>query len=321
MEHTHYDEADVSAVTQFAEQVQNPMRADESIFAATQLNYVKARVYNAPQLPMGALALVPQESDAPEWAETITYRSFSEVGMAKIIANYADDLPRADVAGTETTVRVKTIGDSYGYNISELRASIALGQNLPTRKANAARRAIEIKMNQIAMIGDAAYGLYGLTNHPNIGETTGTGITGAWGTTATADQILATLDTLYGAVRTQSNGIHTPNRMALPSSAYGALFSKRLGDTGGLTVGQFFMNKHPGFQFVEMPELQTAGDGGVSLAIIGEFDAQNLALETVMPFNQLPAQARNLELVVPCYARTGGVSVHYPLAFTKVEGL
>jgi len=317
MEHMHYDAADVAAIQQFAAQSQVALREDEGIFAARQLDYVKARTYDRKLPVMRALELVPTSSDTPEWAESITYRSYDMVGMAKIIANYADDLPRADVTGKETMVPVRTIGDSYGYNINELRASTALGARLPERKATAARRAIEVKQNQIAMVGDTDYGLYGITNHPNIGSTTG--LTGNWATTATAAQIVADVDILYAAVTTQSKDVHTPNRLAIPSTALAAMKRKYVADTGGKSAYTVVRENYPDLQIIGMAEL--ADVGGQSLTIIGEFSEENASLELVMPFNQLPAQARNLELVVPCLARTGGVSVHYPLAFTKAVGI
>lgn len=315
--HEHYDEADVVGVANFGQAVNHRFTEDQSIFTARQLDYVKGRTYDRKLPPMNGLTLVPQESDAPEWAEAIVYRSYDAVGLAKIVANYADDLPRADVAGREVMVPVRTIGDSYGYNINELNVSAATGQNLPERKATAARLAIEIKLNQIALIGDAQYGLYGMLNHPNIGETAG--ITGDWAGAATAAEIVADVDVLYQAVRTQSKGVHTPNRFAIPSEAFTAMTTKTVADTGGRTVLDVVRAKYPGMQIIDMPELSDVE--GDSLGIIGEFNAENAAMETVMPFNQLPAQARNLELVVPCLARTGGVSVHYPLAFTTATGI
>lgn len=309
---------DVSAVTAFAHSVNHNFREDQTIFAANALNYVKARTYDR-QLPaMNGLAFIPQESDAPEWAESITYRSFDEVGMAKIIANYADDLPRADVKGTERMVPVRTIGDSYGYNINELNASVALGTQLPERKATAARRAIEVKLNQIAMVGDPQYGLFGITNHPNIGATTG--LTGDWAAVGTTGaQIVADFNIMVDAVRVQSKGVHEPTLAMLPLNAVSAMNRKYVADSGNKTAAQVVRELYPNIRIAGLPELENVG--GDSIALIGEFSVENMALETVMPFNQLPAQARNLELVVPCMARTGGVSVHYPLAFTRVVGL
>ncbi len=315
--HMHYDEAEKSAVAAFAQAMGNVLREDESVFVARELDYVKARVYEKKRPPMLGLSLVPAESDAPEYAETITYKTYDTVGMAKVIANYADDLPRADVAGEEHTVRVKTIGDSYGYNVMELKASAGLGTNLPTRKAEAARRAVEVKLNQIVMTGDADYKLYGMLTHPNIGTAT---LPSAkkWAQ-ASGQEIVADLDALWNAVRLQSQGVHTPNRLIVSSSLHAQLTSKIYAESYGKTAWEFFSSKHPALQLVEAPEFEGAGSGGKNLIVIGEFAAENMSHEMVMPFNQMEAQPRNLELVVPCYARTAGVVVHYPLAFAKAE--
>ena len=315
--HLHYDEAEKSVIAQFAQSTGNAMREDESVFAARELDYVKARVYEKKRPPMLGLGLVPIASDAPEWAETIVYKTYDTVGMAKVVANYADDLPRADVLGMEHTVRVKTVADSYGFNFMELKASAGLGTNLPTKKGDAARRAIEVKLNKVAMVGDAEYGLYGMTTHPNIGVTT-LPSGKAWAQ-ATGAEIIADLDALWNAVRLQSKGVHTPNRLVVASSLHALLTSKIYTEAHGITVWEFFGKKHPSLQLVEAPEFDGAGAGGKHLLFIGEFDAENMSHELPMPFNQMEAQARNLEVVVPCYARTAGVVVHYPLAFSKCE--
>lgn len=319
MPHMNFDEADVLGVATFGASVGRTFNQDDSIILARQLDFVRAQTYDRLLPPMRGLELFPVSTDAPEWAEAIVYRSYDMVGIAKIIANYADDLPRADVNGKEVMVPVRTIGDSYGYNIQELNASIGLGNNLPGRKALAARQAIEVKINQIALVGDALYGLYGGANHPNIGTTAG--ITGDWNGAATAAQIVADFDILYQAVRIQSKGVHTPNRFALPMTAMGAAQRKVVPDTGGKSAYTMIREKYPNVAWMDMIELEAGGVTTDSLALMGEFNEVNGSFELVMPFNQLPAQARNLELVVPCYARAGGVSIHYPLAYTKATDI
>ena len=142
---------------------------DAGLFTARQLEVVRNKIYEEKLPQMNGLSLVPISSEAPEWAETITEKTYSSAGMAKIIANYADDLPRADVAAQERAVKVKSIGASYGYNLQELQAAVANRTDLPRVKGRAARRAVEIKMNQIALLGDEEYGLNGFINHPNLG--------------------------------------------------------------------------------------------------------------------------------------------------------
>ena len=318
----HYDAADLPALTQVSLAAASvggrEMRQDAPIFFAQQLNYVRTQLYERRTPAMRWMDMVPVSTDVPDWAETVTQRSFDMVGMAKIISNYADDLPRADVLASETVVKVKDIGDSYGYNVAEMRASEATGAQLDVRKASAARKAIDVKIAQLAMIGEAVYGLFGLLNHPNIGTTTG--LNGDWDNVATTgDEILADLYAITAAIPGQSKGVHRTTRIAMADTDYNLLSQKFVTDSGGKTVLAVYRENNPGVTLVPVVELRGVGSGGTNVVIAAEFDAENYAFEMVMPFNQLPAQARNLEFVVPCLARAGGVTVTYPLALSKAE--
>lgn len=319
----HYDEADLPALSQVALAAASmgggrAMREDAPVFFAQQLNFVRTRLYERLTPAMRWTDMVPVSTDVPDWAETVTQRSFDVVGMAKVIANYADDLPRADVLANETVVKIKDIGDSYGYNVAEMRASEATGMALDVRKASAARKAIDVKIAQLAMIGEPVYGLFGLLNHPNIGTTTG--LTGDWDNPATTgNAILADLYKLTAAIPGQSKGVHQTTRIAMADTDYNQLSQKFVTDSGGKTVLAVYRENNPGVMLVPAVELRGAGTGGTNVLIASEFSADNYAFEMVMPFNQLPAQARNLEFVVPCLARAGGVTVTYPLALTKAE--
>lgn len=318
----HFDAADIPALTQVALAAASvggrAMREDAPIFFAQQLNYVRTQLYERRTPAMRWMDMVPVSTDVPDWAETVTQRSFDMVGMAKIISNYADDLPRADVLASETVVKVKDIGDSYGYNVAEMRASEATGAQLDVRKASAARKAIDVKIAQLAMIGEAVYGLFGLLNHPNIGTTTG--LNGDWDNVATTgDEILADMYAITAAIPGQSKGVHRTTRIAMADTDYNLLSQKFVADSGGQTVLAVYRANNPGVTLVPVVELRGVGSGGTNVVIAAEFDAENYAFEMVMPFNQLPAQARNLEFVVPCLARAGGVTVTYPLALTKAE--
>lgn len=316
-DHEHYDEADMPAVNQIvlaAQSAGQEMRQDASPLFGRLLDYVRSRIYTTARPPMRAFDMIPIISEAPAWAETITTRTYDPVGVAKIISNYADDLPRADVKGGESTVRIKDIGDSYGYNVSELRAAEATGTPLITRKADAARRAVDIKTAQLAMVGEAQYNIYGLLTHPNIGTTTG--LTGNWGA-ATDAQVLADMFILGQAIIVQSAGIHQPNMMAMAPEDYAQITQRFVANSGGKTVLTVFQENYPNVQVIQVVELKDAGGAGQNGVIVAERSPENYGFEMPMPFNQLPAQARNLELVVPCLARVAGLIVFYPLSITK----
>lgn len=196
-----------------------------------------------------------------------------------------------------------------------MKAAAANQTDLPSAKARAARRAVEVKMNTIALLGDKEYGLNGFIHHPNLGETT---LTGGW-KTATAESVLADLDNLHDTVILQSKGVHKPTHLLLSLTDYQTLSSKYMDTADKLDVLSFFKKKHPNLTIEGIWELEKAGTGGKNIAICYEKNLDNLSLEVPQDFTQLPAQERNLELVVNCIARVGGVFLRYPLSATKAE--
>ena len=127
--------------------------SDASVFFARELDYVKSQSYDVEYPEFTALKLFPVSSEINPGAETVTYYSYDKTGMAKIISNYATDLPRADVKGKPTTAIIKSLGDSYGYSIQEMRASAMAGKSLDARKAESARYQIDYLNSKIAWNG------------------------------------------------------------------------------------------------------------------------------------------------------------------------
>ena len=141
--------------------VENPgMRFDSaedaSVFFARELDFIKTQTYDVLYPEFTALKLFPLSSEVDIGAETITFYSYDKTGVAMLINNYATDLPRADAKGQPTTVPVKSVGDSYGYSVQEMRASRMAGKSLDIRKGDAAKYVIDRKINEIAWSGDEA---------------------------------------------------------------------------------------------------------------------------------------------------------------------
>ncbi len=319
-EHTEYDPADLEAIRAQGHSVFREDAGIEfggsSLIFARQLDYVKSKAYSKKFPDMKASVLVPDNTDTPEWAETITVMSYDQVGMAKIIANYADDLPRVDVRAMGKTINVKTIGDSYGYNYNEIKASRATGIGLDSKKAEAARRATELKLNKIKLVGDEEYGLFGLFNHPNIPVIV-LPHPGSWNALS-GDQVLENLIAMQDAFWQQNKGVHAATFLALASVAYSACVTKQLSagimPTSPLT---YYKALYPDTKVERVYECEGIGLPnlpGVDVALLYEQSVDNISHELVMPFTQLPPEARNLEFVINCLAKSGGVQVYYPLA-------
>lgn len=320
-----YDEADVRAFAFVLPQVGfDPtavgMRYDDAgIYFARALDYVKTTVYTIRRPQMNGDALVPTVQDTPATAESITWQMWDEVGMAKIIANYSDDLPRADVRAREMSVTIRTIGDSYGYNTHEMRAAAVGRSNLPTRRGIAARNFIDRKHNSMKLKGDLAYGMYGLANHPNIPLVAP--ITGNHATTATGDQIVADVSALLNAIVIQSNGIHRATTLGADPIRLQHWRTKRITGGNQETAMEIIQRQFPGVNIVEVPELKGAGSAGANILFAGERSEENYWYDMPMGLVQHPPQARGLEFVVPCESRTGGFILARPLSLAIMSGV
>ena len=297
--------------------------ANEGVFFARQLEYLRPQAYDVRRAPLSAMRLMPVDTNVQEGAEYITYNQFDQSGIAKIIANYADDLPRADVSGKQFTSPIRGIGDSYGYSIQEIRAAAFAGTNLDARKQAAARRAHDELINRLAWAGDTISGLPGFLSNPNIPTyvipATGTGTSKLW-VNKTPDQILADMNGVVNQVTFQSKGIHRANQLWMPLEQYAAISTMARSSMSDTTVLQFFLANNPGVRVEPIIELDAA-NGGLDTMIALENDRDNYVLQIAMMFRQHAPQQRNLEFVIPCESRFGGVSVYYPLAFAKADSI
>lgn len=309
------------------------MRVDdnESIFLARELEQIKAKEFETRKPPRRGRLLVPISTEISPDAESYTYRVYDETGAAKIITDYAGDLPSFDALAKEVTAKVYTAGGEFHYSVQELRSAIKAGRNLEARKQKAAVRGFEKMENDIILSGQKALGTTGLINSeaanggnvPTLGVLAdGAGGLKTWAS-KTAEQIIRDLDAMLISVRTTSKGEHEVNVIVLPLSSYGLINSKPFSTSGGSdkTVLSWWLANHPGVEVTWLNELETAGTGGVKRMIGYVRDPEMLECEIPSSYEQLPPQADGLMLSVPCFSRIGGVSWYFPLSAVYSDGI
>lgn len=67
--------------------------------------------------------------------------------------------------------------------------------------------------------------------------------------------------------------------------------------------------------------LQGAGTGGTDRMVAYTMSPDHLQGAIPQEFEQLPVQERNLEFIIPCHARVGGVLAYYPLSIAYGDGI
>ncbi len=299
--------------------------ANESAFFKRETEYIKTQTYDVKYKALKAFDLIPVSGEAGPAASEITWRQFAAVGLAKIVQDYAKDFPRVDVYGTETTVKVKSLGDSYGYSIQEIRQSQMTNKRLDQRRAETARRAIDELTNTIALTGDSNSGLQGLLNYPGITEATipadGTGASKTFAS-KTPDQIIRDVTNLVNAVVATTNGREQPDTWLLPITQYNDIATRRVSSVSDTTVLEYILRTSPYIKKIDwLSELATAGAGGTTRMLLYVRDPRNLTLEIPQPFEQFDPQQEGMAYSIPCHARVGGVIVYYPLSVSFGDGI
>lgn len=297
--------------------------ADESIFFSRELLAKKAVAYDVKYAELKGRQVVPVSFDAGPGAEAIKYEQYDSVAVAKLISSYADDLPRADVKGAEFISPVKSLGASYGYSVQEVRAARMANKPLEQRRANAAKRGILQKENDIIMFGDSTVGLKGFLNGSAVPlvvlPNDGTGSSILW-STKTPDQIIRDMNSVMNSIVTVSKGVEQPDTLLLPLTAYTYVASTPRSSTSDTTILEYFKLNNPFVKDVGwLNELETAGGSSLRRMVAYKRDPEKLTAEIPQDFEQFPEQERGLEFVIPCHSRIGGVIMYYPLSLAYAD--
>lgn len=289
--------------------------AADTIFFERELEQVKTRSFDVLKAPLSATRLIPVDSTTSPGAKTVTYEQYDSVGVAKIIANYADDMPLANVSGKQFTSTLKSIGLGYEFSIEDVRAAKFAGKPLESRKASAAVRGHLVLMNALAFDGDDDHGIQGWLTNVNIPAApvaVGVSSNTEW-STKTPDEILKDLNEAIAAIISLTNGVGMPNTIALPIEQHQLISTTPRSGTSDTTIKEFFLKANPGFTFEAANELSGKFTGGTDGFVVYERSAEKMWQEIPQMVETFPTQEVNLAFKVPMHSKHGGTIVPYPL--------
>jgi hypothetical protein len=307
--------------------VMSVLDAAGSAFFQRELEHIKAATYDIKYPELTYDKVFPVSNEANPGMTHITFHTFDQRGIAKVVMNYAGDLPRVDIEGKETTVPVRTLGAAFGYTIDEINASKVVGRQLDRRRADAARRAIEELMNRITWLGDAVSGLLGVFTHPNIPAGSaidiGAGVT-AWSSKSPI-QIRDDINLGFRNIFTTTKMVEKADTLCLPPSQYAMVLEKALAAENNLTIAKWFVQNSPWIasldRIIPVPELAGAGPGGTDVALFMTSRADKLQVEIPQDVFFHEVEKRSLEYITDVTARFAGLNVYYPLSMYIMTGI
>lgn len=307
---------------------------DNPAIVARALEHVQAEATATLYPALMARDVLPMFTGIDAGADTLVWDEFDSAGMAEVIENYADDPRMVGIAVRENTSKIKAIATGYSYSVEDLeRLELARRVNrqaqLDITKAQLADEYIERKIDQLALTGDAAHSIPGFARNANV--TTVSAQAAAAGANAPewngADKTpLEIFEDLVAMVTTMSNaseGIHEVRVMGLPTVAWNVVAHTLLFDATAspMTILEAFRRQEPGVRVFKWPHLDTAGTGGVPLAIAFDPSPMNMGLVIPREATPEPPQAKNFAFFVPVRAKTGGCVIKRPLSVVYMDDL
>lgn len=305
----------------------NVLDADDLLFFERELEYIVAKTYEKKYPEIKIRNLIPVSFEVPNWAESIVYYEMDEVGEAKSLSTYSDNLPRADIKREENASPVIPIMTSYAYNINEIRKARALNMPLEMWKANVSKRLCLRKEEYYAWFGVPNRGMYGLLNNPKVSRVTvaatGTGSSTEW-TKKTPQQILDDINAMLDSIFDNTKEELWPDTLLISGTRWAHIAGIRLDNTLENTILTWIKTQLEvkGITNI-MPIRQLTGTGtaGANQMMAYKRDPDYLSLYVPQDFEQFEPQQKGLEYIIPCHMRTGGVILRDTVVIAIAEGI
>lgn len=293
--------------------------AGETAMFEHQLRHVIAKLYETDYATIKSRQFIPILPGVHNGAETIKWDLWDSVGMAQLIANYADDLPSVSAFSSENISRIVGVGDSYQYSIQDVRRSAKAGSPLQTQKAKAARERIEYAIDDVLARGVSALGITGMVNNANVSLVAAD--VGSWSLATAPLGIVRDLNKLVSAVVTQSKEHHIPDTLLLATTDFQIIAGMPMSVDNPTTVLRYFLSTSPYIKNIDSWwKLDLANEGGTNTRAVAYKRSPDI-LEGVVPqeFEQFTPQVKDLRFHVPCHARVGGTIVYRPLGMAYMD--
>jgi hypothetical protein len=304
--------------------------ANESMILQLQLEQMRARTVDILRPQFKARSLVPVTSETDPGAESWAYSVWDRAGMAKIVANYADDIPKVATFAKKYSHTIETLALGYDWTWLEMLRTAKAGVPLKSRKAQAVRDGFEQRIEEIAAIGIRDTGATGLLNNPNVPQISvaapATGTNATWGGgDKTPYEILNDLQAAEDAILFNTKMVHQPDTLVLPLAKWRYLANTPLSTNAAAdpkdTILKVFLEKSAYIRNVDWWLYCDAANGGLPRAIMYKRDPIVVHLELPLEQQELPPQSKNLVMEINSVGRIGGVAWEYPLAAEYINGL
>lgn len=291
--------------------------AEETAFLAQSLEYLSAQMIEVEYGVLLSKDLIPLKTDIHPGAQTFAYKQWSQVGMAKLIANPSDDVPMVDTLVQKFDIPIVTLASGYSISFEELQAALYSNTPIDAMKALAARNANERKIDELLAFGDPEIGMYGLLNNPNIPYID---VTDDFPTADPAEMLLD-LQRMERTPYTATKQHWKPDTLLVTPAVYSRISQTPISAQAPQeTVLTAFLRNSRSIRRVEEWYLLETANAGAPRAMAYKYDPMTLQGIVPLMLYSMPPEQRGLHTITNVLSRVGGTVVYRPLSAVYLNG-
>lgn len=279
-------------------------------FVRESLTKVMSTTYDTLS-PKKYMSLLPVDNTTTPGTREIKGSRIHRFGKPKIIAPEALDIPLYEDELEEYSIPVRKIALHYKYSDSEIDEAINSRTPLQQRKATGTKDRIHTLEDEIAWIGDPAWGLEGFLAHSSLTEITSRTAKSWLADDITPQQMLQDFIDIAWAPEILSGGRLSADTVVMPTAFRTEFVTKSIKEDSDKSLLDIALARCPHIKTVEgLSYCDSAGSSGKPVIQAYKNSKECLHYEAVMPFTQKNPQERAFTYFVYCHSEVGGVMIH-----------
>lgn len=294
-------------------------------FLTPQLYRIETTAYMERKPSFDITRFFPVDSTGDMWDVGTLVYSMEDYGRAKFLAAEAFDMPFASTKTGQNTRPFHLAGIGYEVGVPDMQRAAKLGRSLDADGARSAVKASDRFIYGIGMTGLNPDGVNekgwtGFVNNASAPAAQvandGTGPSRLW-SAKDPDLILRDINDALTTVETGTGETHVANTLALPTTAYNYIATKRVTDTGATILSFLQANNLAGesLRIVKSRALETAGTGGTRRMVAYDRDPDVLRFFLPGPHRFYPPFWKSTFVYeVAGLMNVGGLDIRLPKA-------
>lgn len=299
--------------------------AADNVHFARELESILPDLVREGIAPTSVRAMFPVNTGFSPNIETITWRMLTITGAAKVLSDYADDIPLLNMFGEEKTTKVRTLWIAHVFSIPELQGAAEGSISLASEGPIAARDMILRLENTLAYEGSTKFDQVGLFSGTAITGIAQTNASAPWTPALAQGVIYGEMAALIGDIHEDSKTIHNATRIIVSPANFRVISTTQFSTASDVTILGYFRANHPGVDVVAVQEFSGGGaKGGIGgandLVFAYNPNPAEIFLAIPMAIAQRPPTEQHLKVETIYWSRTGGFIIRQPMAMKFLVG-